>query len=168
MDFPACGIIHTLLLHLKLGRHYKGQFLLTQKGKKLVNASAEIFETITPAYLFEMDHAYGYRPNDPPLGNWSIYLNVLNIELQTEKSGLELRTVFLGQRDESASICDNGFSALYHHVIKPLCWAGLVQEFSFEKHEYIQMDKRLFLKTALWSLALELETDDFNTPVQFH
>ncbi|MBL1240256.1 MAG: hypothetical protein COB13_000265 [OCS116 cluster bacterium] len=168
IDFPACGIIHTLLLHLKLGRHYKGQFLLTQKGKKLVDAPAAIFEMLAPAYLFDMDHSNGYRLAEALAGTWDIFFNILNVELQTEKSGIELRGVFFGKKEDTESIWDKELSELYHHIIKPLCCAGLVQEFHSSQKKYCKVEDRLFLKTALWPKALKLDTDGFGLKTHLH
>ena len=164
-DFPVCKAIHILLLQTKVGRHFKGKFLLTAKGKKLLGKPSEIFNDLVPRFLFEIDHSYGYyRSLEQPMGNWDVFLNIMNVELQTGIVGTELAAVFYGAREKTPYFHDTEFWALYNHVIKPLCWVGLIQEASSETHKYA--DEKRFQKTQLWPLALQLDTDHMLKPVQ--
>lgn len=55
-DFQPVSDIHDLLRGLKLGRHYKGKFLLTKAGKELVAHPGRMFSELAPNYLFRLDH----------------------------------------------------------------------------------------------------------------
>ena len=164
-DFPVCKAIHILLLQTKVGRHYKGKFLLTAKGKKLLGKPSEIFNDLVPRFLFEIDHSYGYyRSLEQPMGNWDVFLNIMNVELQTGINGTELADVFYGAREKTPYIHDTEFWALYNHVIKPLCWIGLIQDATSDIHQY--PSEKMFQKTQLWPITLQLETDHMLKPVQ--
>ena len=164
-DFPVCAAIHTILLQTKIGRHYKGKFLLTAQGKKLLGKPSEIFDNLVPKFLFETDHSYGYfRSFEQPTGNWDVFLNIMNVGLHTGINGTELAAVFYGTKEETPYIHDPEFWALYDHVIKPLCWVGLIQEENSDFHRF-KSDK-IFQKTQLWAIALQLETDYMLKPVQ--
>jgi len=41
---------------MKLGRHYKGKFILTKAGRELVANPAQLFAQLVPSFLFRMDH----------------------------------------------------------------------------------------------------------------
>ena len=164
-DFPVCKAIHILLLQTKVGRHFKGKFLLTAKGKKLLGKPSEIFNNLVPRFLFEIDHSYGYyRSLEQPMGNWDVFLNIMNVELQAGINGTELANVFYGARERTPYNHDTEFYALYNHVIKPLCWVGLIQEAAADIHQYAS--EKMFQKTQLWAIALQLDTDHMLKPVQ--
>ena len=97
------------------------------------------------------------------MGNWDVFLNIMNVELQTGINGTELAAVFYGAKDKALYIHDTDFSALYNHVIKPLCWIGLIQEASSDAHQYTS--EKMFQKIQLWPIALQLETDHVLKPV---
>jgi hypothetical protein len=46
---------------------------------------------------------------------------------------------------------------LYIQVLRPLCWAGLLQQ-ERGKASY-RFEEAVFMKTPLWRAALRLETD---------
>jgi len=56
-EFPPLELLHFLLVELKLGRHYKGQFKITKRGAKLLAHPAQILDAIVPFYLMNMDHS---------------------------------------------------------------------------------------------------------------
>lgn len=156
LDFMPLADIHALLLGLKIGRHYKGQFKLTKAGQSLVNQRGRLFGIITPAYLFELDHVYFGRFDDSPLGNWDMYLNVLNVETEDGATGLEIRHVLYGERHPEDHF-DRILSGLYIHILRPLCGAGLLHEQRAENS--YRTEESIFTKTPLWRAALRLDTD---------
>lgn len=162
-DFPAAGLVHEFLLHLKLGRHYKGGFRTTKAGEKIAEDPVALFDTIIPTYLFDIDHNYGYQSADHPFGNWDVFLNVLNVELQIPRTGRELSEVFFGPSPGSGRRSNETFWSFYVHVLRPLCWAGLLQEAEADKR--LHTEDHAFAKTALWPAALTLETDGQLKPV---
>jgi len=162
-DFPAAGIIHEFLLHLKLGRHYKDGFRVTAAGKKIGSDPVALFEALVPTYLFEIDHNYGYQSAEHPFGNWDVFLNVMNVELQIPKTGKEISEVFFGPTAHTPHQFNEGFWGFYVHVLRPLCWAGLLQE--ADPGRLLHTEEHVFAKTALWPAALTLETDRDLRPV---
>ena len=55
-DFPPLGLLHDLLILLKIGRHYRNAFHTTKAGKELVGKPGTLFGILTPFYLFEINH----------------------------------------------------------------------------------------------------------------
>ena len=157
LDFMPLGDLHALLLGLKIGRHYKKEFKLTKSGHALIGQRAKLFGILTPAYLFNMDHSYNTRMSLPQIGNWDIFLNVLNVETENSATGSDLRKVFFGPHDHPDQY-DNLMGSLYVNVLRPLCWTGLL--FEHESKDFLLSETRIFSKTPLWRAALRLDTDD--------
>lgn len=158
-DFMPLMVLHELMIALKLGRHYKGAFRLTKAGQALVGHPGRIFDTVVPAFLFRVDHAGFSRLNDDPLiGNWDVFLNVLNVEAEDGATGAHLRRVLYGE-PETGPIprYDEVMGALYIQVLRPLCWAGLLQQ--AHGTASFRFEEALFMKTPLWRAALRLDTD---------
>ena len=42
-EVPPLEVLHQLLITLRLGRHFKGEFLLTKRGAELAGAPARLF-----------------------------------------------------------------------------------------------------------------------------
>ena len=80
-DFPPLELLHFLLIELKLGRHYKGEFRLTKRGLEMSRSRGELLNTLIPFYILRVDHASYGRFDDRPFGKWDVWLNVINIEL---------------------------------------------------------------------------------------
>jgi len=158
-DFMPLMVLHELMIALRLGRHYKGAFRLTKAGQALVGRPGRIFDTVVPAFLFRVDHAGFSRLNDDPLiGNWDMFLNVLNVEAEDGATGAHLRRVLYGEPETGpAPRYDAVMGALYIQVLRPLCWAGLLHEDSGAVS--YRMEDALFVKTPLWKAALRLDTD---------
>lgn len=149
--------LHDVMIELKIGRHYKGQFKLTKAGQRLVGHPGRIFGIVTPFYLFEVNHARFSRFDDEPiLGNWDVFLNVLNVETEDGATGTDLRKVLFGEHDPAVGF-DNVLSSLYIQVLRPLCWTGLLEESRAEGS--LRTRESTFAKTPLWRAALRLETD---------
>jgi len=155
-DFMPVSDIHALLLGLKLGRHSKGEFKLTKAGQSLVNQRGRLFGIITPVFLFNLDHSFNSRRDEKPVGNWDVFLNVLNLEAEGGASGEQIRHAFYGPRDPNDRF-DDELSALYINVLRPLCWAGLLHETRMDRRFHTK--DYVFVKTPLWRAALRLHTD---------
>ena len=163
-DFPPLMLLHDLMIAMKLGRHYKGQFRLTKAGQALVGHPGRIFASVVPFFLLRVDHAGATRFDDAPiLGNWDIFLNVLNVETEDGATGADLRRVFYGEPEAGF---DNMMSGLYVQVLRPLCWAGLLEkQDGASRYRY---EDALFVKTPLWRSALVLGTDAEVAPAIRH
>lgn len=158
-DFMPLGDIHFLLTTLKMGRHYKGNFKLTQAGSELIDQPGRLFGIITPFYLFELNHT-GYTRfiDEPPLGNWDMFMNILNVEAEDGITGADLRRTLYGDPDQAPGPrYDDILGSLYLNILRPLCWAGLLH---VDRSKGFQSTERsLFTKTPLWKAALKLKTD---------
>lgn len=164
VDFPALMDVRDLMIALKIGRHYKGRFQLTKAGRSLVGRPGRLFGIITPFYLFEVDHARFARVRTRPIGNWDIFLNVLNVEAEDGISGAEISRKLYGEPDTGSGF-SHALSSLYVQVLRPLCWTGLLQE---QLTKGISVAGIVFIKTPLWRIALRLNTDDFLKPAVRH
>jgi len=163
-DFPPISDIHDLLKGLKLGRHYKGKFLLTKAGKDLIAHPGRLLSELVPNYLFRMGHGAHLRTEDQILGNWDIFLNVINVEANHGTNRTALRKSLYGDPDLSVSSFDSMASTLYITVLRPLCWAGLLEE---ENPGHLRSDEQ-FTKTELWRRTLRLDTDTHLKPRLVH
>ena len=63
-DFAPLMLLHDLMIVMKLGRHYKGEFKLANAGKALIGHSGQIFAVIVSFYLFRVNHARFSRFDD--------------------------------------------------------------------------------------------------------
>jgi hypothetical protein len=116
-----------------------------------------IFGIVTPFYLFEVNHARFSRfDGEPILGNWDVFLNVLNVETEDGATGAKLRQVLFGEPNPGDRF-DQVLSSLYIQVLRPLCWTGLLEE--NRAKGLLRTWESMFTKTPLWRTALRLETD---------
>lgn len=164
IDFPPLIDIHDMLIALKIGRHYKGSFKLTKAGQSLVGHPGRLFGILTPLYLFEVDHLRFGRVPERLLGNWDIFLNVLNVEAEDGISGLDFRRELYGEPEVESGF-DPTVSSLYVQILRPLCWTGLLQE---QRQDGLRHSTSLFTKTPLWRAALRLDTDGIVKPAVRH
>lgn len=166
IDFGPLMDLHDVMIALKIGRHYKGQFKLSKVGQGLVGHPGRIFGIVTPFYLFEVNHARFSRFDDEPiLGNWDVFMNVLNVETEDGATGDDLRKVLFGEPNPSDRF-DQVLSNLYIQVLRPLCWTGLLQE--NRAKGLLRTRESTFTKTPLWRAALRLETDRMMRPQTRH
>jgi hypothetical protein len=158
-DFFPLMDIHFLLTTLRMGRHQKGQFKLTKAGSRVASHPGELFGVITPFYLFEVDHSTWARfPDVVLMKDWDIFLNVLNVEAENGALGADLRRHFYGEpTPEHIPTYDIVMANLYTQVLRPLIWAGLVQE--TQPPGSLRSQDSVFTKTPLWQVALRLRTD---------
>ncbi len=49
-EFPPLEVLHYLLITLRLGRHFKGEFKLTKRGAELAQAPARLLAEVTPEF----------------------------------------------------------------------------------------------------------------------
>ena len=157
IDFGPLMDLHDVMIALKIGRHYKGQFKLSKAGQGLVGHPGRTFGIVTPFYLFEVNHARFSRFDDEPiLGNWDVFLNVLNVETEDGATGADLRQVLFGEPPPGDRF-DDVLSSLYIQVLRPLCWTGFLEENRAQGP--FRTRESMFTKTPLWRAALRLETD---------
>jgi len=96
--------------------------------------------------------------SDQILGNWDVFLNVLNIETEDGATGAHLRRVLFGEPETGPlPRYDEVMGQLYIQVLRPLCWAGLLQQ--ERGTPGYRFEEAVFMKTPLWRAALRLETD---------
>jgi len=164
-DFPPLMDLHDVMIALKIGRHYKGAFRVTKKGETLIVHPGKIFGIVIPFFLFEMSHSTYARTPDQPLGNWDIFLNVLNIETEDGIAGGKLCETLYGPPGRDEGSVNLALHSLYSHVLRPLCWAGLIEEHFPSGRRVVD---RVYVKTALWKSALQLDTDDRITHATRH
>ena len=90
------------------------------------------------------------------MGNWDVFLNVLNVETEDGATGADLRQVLFGEPNPGDRF-DQELSNLYIQVLRPLCWTGLLEE--TRAKGLLRTRESIFTKTPLWRAALRLETD---------
>ncbi|MCB1467618.1 MAG: hypothetical protein KDK08_10855, partial [Rhizobiaceae bacterium] len=92
------------------------------------------------------------------LGNWDVFLNVLNVETEDGATGAHLRRVLFGEPEKGPlPHYDEVMGQLYIQVLRPLCWSGLLQQ--ERGTPSYQFEEAVFMKTLLWRATLRLETD---------
>jgi len=163
-DFLPLAEIHDIMLALKIGRHFKGEFRLTPFGKTFVGHPGRLFALVAPFYLFRVDHDRHSRLKEERLfGNWDIFLNVINVEAEGGMSGEHLRKVLYGPPEPGLHY-DPVAGNLRLQVLRPLCWLGLLQVVGEDR----VLHDNTYAKTPLWHAALRLDTDGARRPVVKH
>ncbi len=56
-DFLPLTELHEIMLTLKIGRHFRGEFRLTSFGRSFVGKPGALFGLLAPFYLFQVNHA---------------------------------------------------------------------------------------------------------------
>lgn len=151
-DFPPLVVLHDLLLAAKLARHHKGFLHITKFGRDLLAHPGSLWIALAQHLLLAAGH------EDMLDVEWVSVLSAVNVEGHEGMTDKQLCARLMGS-DE----LDYHFKSLvYVHVLRPLCWLGLLQETRHSRSE------RLFTKTALWPLALSFEDGPTLKPVTTH
>lgn len=156
-DFPPLDLLHFLLIALKLGRHYKGEFRLTKRGKELSQSPGVLLHELIPFYILNVDHTSYGRIEDRPFGGWEVWLNVINVEVENGASERKLFGTFYGEGPDWNNAGWREMAAFSQCVLKPLEWSGLI---SVHDAEEAGRSAHMCFKTPLWRSALKLDTDD--------
>lgn len=146
-DVAPLEYLHAMMDGLKWGRKYKGTYRLTKTGKALAMSPVTAFANVAPTFLFQFDHAESMR-SEAPVGNWDIFLNILNHEIADGITAEHFARILYG---DVAPGWGGPASGLSLAVLRPLCWIGLV-----ESDEGFGLDDRIYRKTPLWDAALVL------------
>lgn len=150
-DFAPLVVLHDLLLAAKLARHRKGFLHITKFGKDLLAHPGSLWIALSQHLLLAAGH------DDMLDVEWVSVLNAINIEAHEGMTDKQFCARLAG--DDA----DFEFKSLvYVHVLRPLCWLGLLQETRPTRSE------RLFIKTALWQLTLSFEDGPSLPPVTTH
>lgn len=157
-NMPPLWPVQDLLLHLKLMRRYKGTLRTTKRGRAFAATPSELFDQVAPLYLYGYVHDELSRNRSGVVGNWHIFLNVINVEARTGCTTQKLMKTLYGR--EEAERYDVSYQDtrldLMACVLRPLCWLGLL----WESREGLSFfSDGIFHKTPLWGAALKLESD---------
>ncbi len=156
-EFRPLMVLHDVMLTTKLVRHFKGAMHITKLGKALRAKPGELWALLANHFLCVFDHGEYTRSRDLPFGTWDIFLNIINVEAQSGASEERLCSVLYGGKEEEIRCHDfQLFATFFIHVLRPLCWVGLLQEHRVGKRVE---QREVYTKTPLWAAALKLETD---------
>ncbi len=164
-DFPQLELLHFLLLALKLGRRYKDEFRVTKQGETLSQSQGALFRELIPFYVLQIDHSSYARLDENPLGNWDVWLNVINAEMENGISERELFGTFYGDGPDWGNAGWRQMAAFSNCVLKPLEWSGLM---TIHETEDAGRPSHMCFKTPLWRAVLKLDTDDMLKPSTVH
>jgi hypothetical protein len=161
-EFSPLEILHFLLISLRLGRHFKGEFRLTKRGAEVAQAPGRLFAELTPYFVFQIDHASYWRFDDRPFGKWDVWMNVINVEADHGTTEAALFETFYGEPQDWHTAGWREMAAFSSCVLRPLEWAGLLKE-----TRSVVADKQVchVFKTPLWRSALTLDTDGMLRPL---
>lgn len=161
-EFPPLEVLHQLLITLRLGRHFNGEYRLTKRGAELALAPARLFAEFTPFFALQIDHSSYARFEDRPFGKWDVWLNVINVEADHGSTARALFAAFYGEDHDWESAGWREMAAFSSCVLRPLEWAGLLAETG-----EVRDGKHVHhvFKTPLWGSVLKLDTDDMLRPV---
>ena len=99
-EFPPLEVLHYLLITLRLGRHFKGEFRLTKRGAELADAPARLFAELIPLFVLKIDHASYARFEKRPFGKWDVSMNVINVEANQGTTERALFAAFYGEEHD--------------------------------------------------------------------
>ena len=151
--FEPFWILRQIMWDMRLFRHYRGHLRLTRAGAALFSDRFKLFDTVAREIIFSAPYFEAARLRGEIFGTWDIWLNVIDIEAATGGAGKTLTEVLFGP-DQSAGPYDLRTSALYDGVLKPLIWAGLLDE-NLDLGR--KLADRVFTITPLWRRYLELD-----------
>lgn len=137
-DFPPLVVLHDLLLAAKLARHRKGLLHITRIGKDLLEHPGSLWIALAQHLLLSAGQ------DDMLEIEWVSVLSAVNSEAHSGMTDKQFCVRLIGSDNQDYHIK----SLVYVHVLRPLCWLGLLHESRQDRGE------RLFTKTGLWSHAL--------------
>ena len=156
-DFPPLAVLHDVLISAKLVRHYKGAMHLTKLAKAMRATPAELWRLVATHLLCVVDHSQYTRFGDQMMRSWDIFLNVINVEAQQGATEGRLCSVLFGGAEMDYRAHEYRLAATFYiHVLRPLTWAGLMQEHRTGRG--LQREE-IFTKSPLWAAALDMDTD---------
>lgn len=161
-EFPPLEVLHFLLITLRLGRHYKGEFRLTTRGTELAQAPGRLFAELIPYFVLQIDHASYARFEERPFGKWDVWLNVINVEADYGTIEATLFETFYGEQQDWHTAGWRETAAFSSCVLRPLEWVGVLRE---AREDDARKQVSHLFKTPLWRSALNLDTDDMLRPV---
>lgn len=164
-DFPPLEALHFILLKHRLIRHDKLTCRLTKAGRAIADKPGDLFNLIAPFWLFEVDHAASSRVPEALLGNWSVFLGVLNDEAAQGLTCGTLRQILYGQPD-AAEPYDRVTGMIWSQVLNPLCWLGLLAEFKTEERQ--PLADLQYVTTGLWASAFSFPVDHGSASLTRH
>ncbi|CUX80031.1 MAG: hypothetical protein HLUCCA05_14500 [Roseibaca calidilacus] len=151
--FEPLWILHSVLRNMRMVRPYLGHLRLTKAGKDLFSDRFRTFDVVTRTLLFKAEKFRSAREYRNLLGNWDVWLNVIDYEARGGIAGRALTEVFYGPADP-AQVYDPRMGDLYSGVLKPLVWSGLLSEDMTDGRKLVD---RIYATTPLWSRYLELD-----------
>jgi hypothetical protein len=155
-EFPPLEVLHYLLITLRLGRHFKGEFRLTKRGAELAQAPGRLFAEIIPFFVLQIKHASYARFEERPFGKWDVWMNVINVEANHGTTERSLFAAFYGEEHDWDNAGWREMAAFSSCVLRPLEWAGLLVQ---TREEREGRHVHHVFKTPLWRSALKLDTD---------
>ena len=112
-----------------------------------------------------MNHGHYSRFEHELFRDWDAGLNVLNIEAENGVSLGEFCAALYGpvtlDREQQWRV----ESELYTGILRPLCWAGLLDE---HRSRVGGLGDNIYQKTALWPVLFALQTDGRVRPAVRH
>jgi hypothetical protein len=164
-DFGPLEILHHVLLDMKLGRHFKCTFRITKLGQALLADPPALFAEIQPYFLFNVNHAYYSRSEDQTFSDWETALNILNVEAENGISLGEFCDTVFGRAPRNREQQWHAESELYTGTLRPLCWAGLLDE---RRSRGGGLSTHTYQKTKLWGELFALKSDSQVRPAVRH
>ena len=157
-DFPPLMVMHHLFWIAKVGRHYKGKFVLTPKGRKLVGHHVRLQRVLFETLLYEYNLQNLDRIPDENDPDWEIMMGVMDQELRDWVSVGQMLNVFFGMEIENIDYGSAEYRAagwFWSRVVRPLVWLGLLESEKYELRTKIH--ERKIRKTPLWTKWLRFD-----------
>lgn len=149
--YDPLWVLHYELINLRFARHYRRHLALTKMGRPIIESRFRSFDVLTK-HLMHGSRRFQFG-RDRLMGNWDIWLNVLDVEADGGVTGKYLTHVLYGLPDRDGRF-DERTSYLHDGVLKPLVWSGLLTE---SIPEVRLLSERTYSKTPLWDRYLDLD-----------